>query len=225
MNVHSPKGYDKLPGNKAFSIDPYIAASLIELLRYFNLRPEKMLMWECCAGRGDLMEDLQQYGMRIYGSDIEDHPGRIPHLPIRTGINVHDQTFVPDEVNIVGTNPPFSNPLCERLIAHVLEIALRQWVAMFLPYAWPAAKSDFRQEKILGGGRWHAYARLGRRVDLVEPDADGFQDGSGMTDHTWLLFRPADMPFADARLVRLEPQVKHTKIRPEKKNKKTKEQT
>jgi hypothetical protein len=76
--------------------------SVRAFLNYRKFDPQKMYMWECANGTGNISRVLKEYGFQFFASDKYDY-GTTDHL-----LDFLTCQFTPDErINCVMTNPPY----------------------------------------------------------------------------------------------------------------------
>ena len=87
--------------------------ALDPLLPYLK---REWLIWECSAGKGNLVKALREYDFDVYASDIKN--GR-NFLKIPRGKLAEEMSFIVSAYDCIVTNPPYSlkNEFLERAYA------------------------------------------------------------------------------------------------------------
>ena len=106
------------------------------LLQHVDIHPN---VWEPAAGKGDISERLNDYGRKVWSSDIIDY-GFDDTFTLGDFLQTHE---LPDpSIRAIVTNPPYLGDLPEDFIRHALKLMLpvRGQVAMFLRNEYDCSK-------------------------------------------------------------------------------------
>lgn len=76
--------------------------ALQPLLEHIN--PD-WLIWECCAGKGNIVRALRDLGLLVYASDVKN---RRDFLKMPRGQLLEEMEFVVRSYDCIVTNPPYS---------------------------------------------------------------------------------------------------------------------
>lgn len=98
-------------------------------------------VWEPACGRGDMVRVIEESGLEVVASDVQDHGfGRA-----RVGVNFLDVAAPPcgSRFTSIVTNPPYLNDLSAAFAGHGLEIIRRTGgaLALLMRADWDAARN------------------------------------------------------------------------------------
>jgi hypothetical protein len=149
-------GRERLDAENYFTRDPLCVRALAEQLDMTDVR-----FCEPCAGRGDLIWELEAHGAKcVVASDLYCYPDRDPR--IATGRDFLEIGRLP-EIEAIVTNPPFRSIV--PIVRHALEI--------FPGHVWILARHEWMSAQgrrdgraaLLGSPRFRAYIPIkGRPV-------------------------------------------------------------
>lgn len=152
-----------------------------------------MTVWECAAGTGLMVAELEAHGLKVIASDIHAQPPDDLFFP-GDRVLVGDfldpvQPFLPFEFDAIITNPPYKDGLAEKFVRRALELTKerRGLVAMLLGVKFDSAKS--RADIFEGHPAWGMKITLLDRIWWFEPklDANGKVNGPS-EDHAWFIW-------------------------------------
>ena len=100
-------------------------------------------LWEPCAGRGAILNELVGINDDVLAEDIAEYPGQDSR--IRTGRDFFERTEY--ENRIIVTNPPFNR--ADDFIRHAITRAPEAWLLLRWAYAEGVRKSDIIDNHLL----------------------------------------------------------------------------
>ena len=109
-------------GLKRRKNDAYLTWDPRPVQKLLRVLPEKVRFWEPCAGRGDLVEHLQNAGhICTEATDIDvTLPGQKVQITEGNCLNLH---FMPGRAQMIITNPPWTRSLLHPMIDHFSSLA------------------------------------------------------------------------------------------------------
>ncbi|HEU4687328.1 MAG TPA: hypothetical protein VFS23_03150 [Vicinamibacterales bacterium] len=114
------------------------------------------IIWEPCAGRGELVRQLERHGATVTATELHAYPDQDPRIAV--GVDFFETT-VPRAQTIV-MNPPYNQ--ASRFIKHALDLIPEGCVVALLRHDWICRQGDIFAEFI------HAYVPIRGRLKWVE---------------------------------------------------------
>ena len=141
--IYGESGYERRELDRYWT-EPWITGVL---LNSWDM-PEGRV-WEPAAGRGDVVEVLQNFGFDTYASDIDmsEYLGPDPCAELNFLDRFMTRDVVPFDINSVITNPPYKGKLADQFVAQALELMENgqiEMAAFLLRAEWNAAKKRAR---------------------------------------------------------------------------------
>lgn len=161
------------PQKKGGSNDFQTPGWVVELLLPYI--PKEWVIWECAAGRGNLVRTMEEDGRRVLASDII------------TGHNFLKSP--PPEYDVIVTNPPYS--LKSDWIGHCY--FLSKPFALLLPFT--ALETPFRQAMFRENGLQILF--FDKRANFETPSGVASSAWFPVAWFTWGLNLPHDMTFLE----------------------------
>lgn len=130
-------------------------------------------VWEPAAGENAIVDELKQYGFRVWGTDIRGHPS-VDFLDDSVGL-------IRPHCNCIITNPPYRRDLIEGFIRKSLELmeAVNGRVSMLLRIDFDSA---ITRSDIFGDCKaWYQKLVLTKRIKWFD---DGNKNGPS-ENHAW----------------------------------------
>lgn len=154
-----------------------------------------MTFWECAAGTGQMVRELEANGLNVVPSDI--HPPSGERFGERFGSNrilIGDflderQPFLPFEFDGIMTNPPYKGDLAERFVRRALELTKPRGgiVAMLLNVKFDSAIT--RSDIFADHPAWGMKIVLLDRIWWFDPRLDDKGKVNGPSeDHAWYIW-------------------------------------
>lgn len=170
---------DKADRSDDWQTPPYALAPLLPHLR------KDWLIWEPCAGKGNIVKELRDKGFQVYGSDIKN---KRDFLKAPRGKLADEYGFVLRACHAIVTNPPYSLKL------EFLERAY----AIGKPFAFLMPLFTFEGPKRQGLFREHGIEviMMDRRIEF-EPPPNANPVNFAAAWFTWGLRIGQQMTFAE----------------------------
>lgn len=152
------------------------------------------LIWDCCCGKGNVLDVAAEWGHPTIGSDIVDRHPR--HKFFRANIlsQVAKMPTAEGRSTSIITNPPYNyeKDIAERIISHVLDRYPVRMAAFILPIAFLAGQKRWARLLRKGNPR-PTYTCIyterhtmppGMEIDTMDKPYEG-----GMADYCVLVFK------------------------------------
>lgn len=136
-------------------------------------------VWECAAGKGNLSEQLNEFGHDVWSSDIIDY-GFGDRFTLA---NFLEQTELPDPgIRAIVSNPPYFDDMPEQFIRHALKLMkpVKGQVAMFLRNEYDCSKGRM---DLFGLPPFHKKIIVTKRPRWVEGSK-----GSPRHNYSWFVW-------------------------------------
>ena len=146
------------------------------LLQHVNIHEK---VWECAVGKGNLAEQLHDFGHTVWSSDIIDY-GFDERFTLS---NFLEQTALPDpSIKAIVTNPPYFEDMPEQFIRHALRLMkpVNGQVAMFLRNEYDCSKGRM---DLFGMAPFHKKIIVTKRPRWVEGSK-----GSPRHNYAWFVW-------------------------------------
>lgn len=182
-------GYERVERD-AYNTPPWPTAAALHEIMGPRFR-RGMTVWECAAGTGQMVAELERAGLKVIPSDIHapnDRPELFGGNRMLVGDFLDDQRpFLPFEFDAIITNPPYK--LAEEFVRKALELTKpkRGIVAMLLGVKFDSAvtRSDIFNEC----PAWGMKITLLDRIWWFDPKADANGKVNGPSeDHAWFVW-------------------------------------
>lgn len=182
-------GYERIERD-AYNTPPWPTAAALHEIMGPRFRPG-MTVWECAAGTGQMVAELERHGLNVIPSDIHapnDKPDLFGGNRTFVGDFLDDaRPFLPFEFDAIITNPPYK--LAEQFVRKALELTkpTRGIVAMLLGVKFDSAKS--RADIFDEHPAWGMKITLLDRIWWFEPKIglNGKVNGPS-EDHAWYIW-------------------------------------
>lgn len=182
-------GYERIERD-AYNTPPWPTAAALQAIMGPRFRPG-MTVWECAAGTGQMVAELERHGLNVIPSDIHapnDKPDLFGGNRTFVGDFLDDaRPFLPFEFDAIITNPPYK--LAEQFVRKALELTkpTRGIVAMLLGVKFDSAKS--RADIFDDHPAWGMKITLLDRIWWFEPKIGLNGKVSGPSeDHAWYIW-------------------------------------
>ena len=175
--------YPRRAADAYHTIDPLAVRTLA---RGFALHGRDV--WEPCAGRGELVRQLEHHGATVTATELHSYPDQDPRITTGLDFLRIGTAWAPHIV----MNPPYAE--ARLFIAHALHLIWDGYVAVLLRHDWICRKSEIFRSRL------HAYIPIRGRLKWIEgPAVNGPRH-----NFAWLIYgpatsRPQDSP--EARLI------------------------
>jgi hypothetical protein len=158
----TPVAFSRLPPKRTVSPDDFQSPPWI-LDALYDAIPRDWVVWEPCAGEGNLVRAFEAHGYEVIGTDI------------LTGQDF--LSWKPPHFDVIVTNPPFSRK--NAVIRRCVDLG-KPWALLLPPNA---LESQQRQELFAGGGL--DLITLPRRVVFKTPGGKEGKDSSPWQASAW----------------------------------------
>jgi hypothetical protein len=168
------------------TIDSRLVKSLAQAVPALKER----MVWEPCAGRGLMVDQLEEAGIRVYGAtDIEPRRDDIYRLDLL------ETRAILAGCNAIVTNPPWGK-LAAPVVRHALSLAEQSGalVCMLLPLPWIAGR---KIADLTGSTGFDALIVPRYRARWMTPEEEAeLEDGPSAPkmNHVWLVWNFARNP-------------------------------
>lgn len=119
--------------------------------RFENSDGTKDLIWDPCAGGGNILDVAERYGHPTFASDVVDRHPR--HRFVRGNVlsSITKAPTLPGRATSIICNPPYSYEpeIAERIITHCLESFNVRRAAFIVPIAFVASQERWGPRRLL----------------------------------------------------------------------------
>ncbi len=116
-------GYERV-AREAYNTPRWVTAAALKEIMGPRLRPG-MTVWECAAGTGQMVAELEEHGLKVIPSDIhvpDDSDLFASNRMLVADFLDQKQPLLPFEFDAIFTNPPYKGDLAERFVRRALEL-------------------------------------------------------------------------------------------------------
>lgn len=167
--------------NDFYATDPIAIDILLKdfnVLKYYTNK----VIWECAAGAGNLSNRLIELGYNVYATDLIDRG----YENIKPGIDFLKCTQLPNNCEIILTNPPFK--YATEFAQKALELLPNGgYYIAFMNISYITGQKRF--DSIYRHGNLIAFCPFVKRVECWRNNDKEKYGGSAMVDFAWYIFK------------------------------------